>query len=505
MPLEFNQLYKITFVAKTTSTGSPPALAFLGLQGWKGNVRNGGGTSVTNTGGTGIGTIGHYIAARNSELTTDFQEYTAYFKRNINTGSVSASNGENLYNSPLNPWFIHTDAEFVSPLMILNFSLRAGLTEVSYVKLEKVEPPSVSEQPTDGGALLINPNFNIPNAENIDRPAGWWSGTTTTQPEYDDKSTSELLGSSDTVVSNAFKVDTDKKYRVTARIKSSSGGGSTVSINVNEYNSDLDVAGGKYAIGGSFNTDPIQQRNQNKALSPAVTTEALTTTYEIITGLYTPTSTTKWASLNFYDNDTSAFILDWVTIEVEPSITGGISAPAAFNYDDSSTGGGNFQPRAAGLYYYTLTASTSDLGIQGRVTGPPAIGDTNTPWLRSYVKFYRGETEIAEFEFIHMINYVESGGGRSANWQEVKSLWRSSSYATGYSDSDFTVKIDNTTKSKWDGTVYSSLYEYWSPSFHDGTKQKYAIEVVHDETGYTVTLPVTVEGIAFAPEGEAPK
>jgi hypothetical protein len=178
-------------------------------------------------------------------------------------------------------------------------------------------------------------------------------------------------------------------------------------------------------------------------------------------------------------------------------------ASITFNIDGSG-GGTNFQPDVRGEYKYTFTASTSQLGTNGNAAEG---SNPNTPWQRHRIYFYRGENEIADFEFISLFNYITSSGGRSNN-QTARTLWRSASYASGYSDSDFTVQIDGTTKTRWSTTsvTYSApAHEYWNSTMYDGNNGQYTVRITHTESGHIHDQLVYVTPIVNGADGEAPK
>jgi hypothetical protein len=154
LPLDRTSTYKLTMVARRTlGSGSD----YLGVYGFKGDVRNGNGALVSDA-GLNTRSNAHYIAASSILLPTDFTEYVAYFKRN--TGSNAGTFSGGTHTTLDNPALIHGEAEYVAPMFIVNYNDQAGQREIAYARIERVEAGADWDQVGGSGKPADNATQN---------------------------------------------------------------------------------------------------------------------------------------------------------------------------------------------------------------------------------------------------------------------------------------------------------------------------------------------------------
>lgn len=125
MPYDPNSLYEVGIIARKVS-GS--GVLFCGVNGRAAN-----GTHV-NVSGADTGSSQHYFAASGVNLSSSWTTYRGYFK-----GQSTSGNGMS-HNSPADPGTVHSNAVYVEPMFIANYSNMSGITDVAAVWLRKLSP-----------------------------------------------------------------------------------------------------------------------------------------------------------------------------------------------------------------------------------------------------------------------------------------------------------------------------------------------------------------------------
>lgn len=204
---------------------------------------------------------------------------------------------------------------------------------------------AISEQPMSPGGLIRNPTFEIPMPGSPERPSAWWSISTLTLPAY-------LAGTDDVlevpnniaIVGSAVRLDVSKTYRLRVRAKGSIAMANAMDLRMEEYDSELDIAGGKYAVGGAVGLDPeIQLRTRAIQL---LLNQTLTTAYQIFEAEYRPTSTAKWASPSVVDSNVAGDIhLDYFFVDDLTPVTA-TAEPPGLSY--TTAGAGDWSPQDSG-------------------------------------------------------------------------------------------------------------------------------------------------------------
>lgn len=214
-----------------------------------------------------------------------------------------------------------------------NYSTVSAAGVISFASEASAQPEIPAAQPLSG-ANLQNPTFEtrMPGAN---RPAGWYTSSSNT-PAYEGDGTNDVRLSG-VFVSTAFRVDPRKSYRVTVVAKGTIAMANAMDINADEYDSELDVSGGKYAIAGAINADDeIQIRTRILGLS---LNNTLTTAHQPFEAIYYPTATAKWASINLWDSGVAgAIVARSIQLEEMPGLTVTVDPPG-LNWDTYEAGG----------------------------------------------------------------------------------------------------------------------------------------------------------------------
>lgn len=125
VPYDPAALYEVVFMVRM-SAGS--GVAYLGLDGWASD-----GTTRVNTGGTNAYGSQHYVAAANVTIPSAWTVYRGYVRGRSATGSGAA------FANPASPGVMHNNVAYIAPMILVNFSGAAGITDVGFVRLRKVE------------------------------------------------------------------------------------------------------------------------------------------------------------------------------------------------------------------------------------------------------------------------------------------------------------------------------------------------------------------------------
>lgn len=180
-PVLAGEIYRIGgWLARLNGTGS----MYLGVNGFAGDVRSGGGVAVNAVGSDSLSGQ-HYFGANSvTPGTTSYVWYEGYFKLGTTTASV--------YNAGTidDPHELHRDVEYVAPLVILNYNGVAGRCAVDFVELERFDGRTV---PILGVNVRTSTGVVVPDAAvvrvTIEPPglnwdtyqAGGWSPADTTR------------------------------------------------------------------------------------------------------------------------------------------------------------------------------------------------------------------------------------------------------------------------------------------------------------------------------------
>tara|TARA_R110001599_G_scaffold67850_4_gene191327 strand:+ start:2257 stop:5379 length:3123 start_codon:yes stop_codon:yes gene_type:complete len=138
IPLNSSSLYEIEVRIKADKIGSS-AQSYIGINGYALD-----GTTHVNIGGTNTTSGQHYVALSGVDIgDTDWTIYKGYFK-----GRAASSNGSQ-HNNITDPATLHTDVEYISPLMITNYQVSSvATTNIDYIR--------ISEFQSGGGSTRIS-------------------------------------------------------------------------------------------------------------------------------------------------------------------------------------------------------------------------------------------------------------------------------------------------------------------------------------------------------------
>lgn len=200
------------------------------------------------------------------------------------------------------------------------------------------ENAQVSQRPLSG-PNIVNPNFAQPMPGSPRRPAGWWTLSAASEtPSYLSGTTDVMVVPNNrTVGSTAFRIDPEKRYRIKVRAKGSVAMAAALDIRVEEYDSELDIAGGEYTIMVSGSTDaPGAVRTRVQTVDA---NNSLTTSYQTFEAIYVPTSTALWGAISFYDsNVTGEMHISMVELEELLPVTVTVDPPGLI-WDTYEAGG----------------------------------------------------------------------------------------------------------------------------------------------------------------------
>jgi len=133
------KLYRIKVrIRQTAGSG----ILYLGVAG-----RNATDTAWVNISGTNSTSSQHYFAGVGINAPTAWTEYTGYFS--------STGNGTGYKPDYTNPGVMHSSAKFFRPLLLVNYSGVAGVTEVDYFRIEEMNtnPDAAADMASSGAAI----------------------------------------------------------------------------------------------------------------------------------------------------------------------------------------------------------------------------------------------------------------------------------------------------------------------------------------------------------------
>lgn len=171
------------------------------------------------------------------------------------------------------------------------------------------------------GFLNQNPSFSLPRAVGTLigggfklSPSSWFSGNSTSSalaPGYEDVAVRDIMEipSASYIVNSAMRANTQTSYEFVTLVKAETG---TVQYQIaaHEYDSN-ELPLGKTAIGLAGGEPNVQERTRQVIVSAFST---VGTTYQLVTGTYTPTATCKWFSLGMYTSNTGKAYVDYAGV-----------------------------------------------------------------------------------------------------------------------------------------------------------------------------------------------
>lgn len=124
IPFDPTALYRVKArVRRTAGTGT----TYVGLAGVGAD-----GAAFVNTAGSNSSSSQHYVAAAGAAPASSWTEYTGYVRGTAATGSSTAKPDPNA------PGVMHTDVKYIRPLVLVNYNVAAGTTDVDFVSVERL-------------------------------------------------------------------------------------------------------------------------------------------------------------------------------------------------------------------------------------------------------------------------------------------------------------------------------------------------------------------------------
>lgn len=141
-----NRLYRVfAWVRRVAGSGT----IYIGVQGFKGNVRAGLGAYVSNSGADNTSQPHTFGANAYDPPDTNWHLVEGYFIK----GQAYAFRA----GTPEDPHVLHPDVEYVTPMFLINYSNVAGVTQIGFVGLEETDRRALPL--ATGGNLIIDPTF----------------------------------------------------------------------------------------------------------------------------------------------------------------------------------------------------------------------------------------------------------------------------------------------------------------------------------------------------------
>ena len=129
LPVLAGRTYKVSIrVRRTAGSGNQ---LYFGVAGWKGDVRNGGGAAVNIVGADSLSSQHYSVSAQEPALNV-WTTYEGYWKFD---GVAYAANSGTLSD----PSVLHQDTQFISPLVLANFSNDSGTYQINEIKLVELD------------------------------------------------------------------------------------------------------------------------------------------------------------------------------------------------------------------------------------------------------------------------------------------------------------------------------------------------------------------------------
>ncbi|WP_020408919.1 hypothetical protein [Hahella ganghwensis] len=166
------------------------------------------------------------------------------------------------------------------------------------------DAPDLNDVAANGGDMHSNPRGLIVAKDG--RPAGVRvvSGGSTSIVSYLDQALGHIkiysaTDSSVGVAYPAFRVEPETKYRLKFRYKSDQNSASGLYVRIGEYDSELPDGVTHVSEGGVGGAEPSYNVSGDRAVLIGFENAAITTAWQTAEVTYTPTSTAKYASVNF--------------------------------------------------------------------------------------------------------------------------------------------------------------------------------------------------------------
>lgn len=381
-----------------------------------------------------------------------------------------------------------------------------------------------------GGSLLANPTLDFARKRTDDsglRPIGWFiRGNSEDEVAYSNsaRDTVDLTqsggGSALYFISQAVQINDETEYEIVIVARSDTP--DTVGLTASEHTAA--PSSGKVALshlsGSTFTDSEIETSTGSGNTIDASLT--LTGTMAAYTKTYTPTAGTQYASFFLSLGPSEHIEIDsiWLRTKSTRGATAGSTLKDSndnvlddddvlnskittlyptkglpvFNRNTNTSGEAG--PRNPTVWRYKYSSFAAEY-YQGGTSAP---GEAY-PWVDTIWTVFIGQTEVAEITLRSALEYglAQSSSSRSG----TSNLSRTFFYdfqeknSSGLSASDFTVTVDGTTLTLWDGTVggTSNLFDEFDSNNYDGDKSVYDIVVAHDASGIESRVRATVLGI----------
>ena len=169
------------------------------------------------------------------------------------------------------------------------------------------------------GAVNFNPSMRIPaDRSGTLAPAGYTLDSTNAFPTYESDTTRDILevaGTNSSILAQAFRVNANTSYEIAALIKMDTTT-TNVDLSVDELYSELTT--GNTWVGPLAYSQGVQARDASQVV---VDDQSVGTTYEVISGIYTPNASTVWASPRLFRNgSTNTIHVEWMVVRDRSSL-----------------------------------------------------------------------------------------------------------------------------------------------------------------------------------------
>ncbi len=186
----------------------------------------------------------------------------------------------------------------------------------------------------DLSALNANPTMQIPRvgASSILAPASWFSGNSAVSPTYLNNAVRDVMVvvNNRVVVNSAFAVNPGTKYEFVALVRAVTG---TITAKIRAEELDTDLPTNRRAVSVATLESWVEPRT--RLVDNVAQNASVGTSYTILRGTYTPTSTAKWASMSLYSNTTGDMRVEWAVVREES--TKNVPQLAYVDYDRTAT------------------------------------------------------------------------------------------------------------------------------------------------------------------------
>lgn len=308
-------------------------------------------------------------------------------------------------------------------------------------------------------AINFNPSFQMfrernsgsPTGLGTRVPAGWFlSGTTTNGLLYVDPANPDIMlmpSATGTQISgSAILVNLGTTYEFVALVRSQSGT-SDIYLNANELDTDLPT--GKVSIGTSTSSEN-EIENRTRSLNVA-TGNDIGTSFTLISGTYTPTSTAKWFSPMIYADDDAGGDqeIEWIVVRDASTANTGYPdlggllfnswmAIRDFNYDVPAG------------WYPSDTADNSCISYQNAEKTILNIASSSDSSLRVHSTAFQVNPNVEYLARIRLRGDVSSASGL---------YLRVTEYDSDLPEGKVFIRHTNTSPSNWESLAQQSTRE----------------------------------------------